>query len=131
MFTILKQKSSMDKPLCIDVKIIVDFFIYLILFISLCIYVFLRLKWKQVNSQNIILYFNLIDISHILTLGLSLLVGFILQEKHFIFTLLLALVIGGFFISNISFSVKNRSKYKEAKRNRRKIIDSSILDQEI
>lgn len=131
MFTILKQKSSMDKPLCIDVKIIVDFFIYLILFISLCIYVFLRLKWKQVNSQNIILYFNLIDISHILTLGLSFLVGFILQEKHFIFTLILAIVISMFFISNISFSVKNREKYKEAKRNRRKIIDSSILDQEI
>ncbi len=131
MFTILKEKSSMDKPLCIDVKIIVDFFIYLILFISLCIYVFLRLKWKQVNSQNIILYFNLIDISHILTLGLSLLVGFILQEKHFIFTLILAIVISMFFISNISFSVKNREKYKEAKRNRRKIIDSSILDQEI
>jgi|GEM_PF-2193166 len=131
MFTILKEKSSMDKPLCIDVKIIVDFFIYLILFITLCIYVFLRLKWKQVSSQNIILYFNLIDISHILTLGLSLLVGFILQEKHFIFTLILAIVISMFFISNISFSVKNREKYKEAKRNRRKTIDSSILDQGI
>lgn len=112
-----------------SVEIIVDIFLSLFLFICLCVNVYLR-RYCEVTEQNIITHYNLVRVSYLLSFALCFLTGFIFKEKDWFFLPAILLVMVWFFVSNISFIVKQRGLYEEVKR-KQKLSEDSILDQEI
>jgi len=81
-------------------------------------------------GENIILRYNLVRLSYLFAFALCFLIGFVFMEKGWVFITLMSLVTIWFFISNISFLVKQKSLYIEEKR-KQKLYKETILDQEI
>lgn len=111
-------------------QLIVDIFLSVILFICLCINVFLRRHWQRIDNKNIIITYRLVRVSFLFSFVLCFMTGFLFMEKNWFSLSGIIIVTGWFFVSNILFIQKQKQLYKETVQKER-LKESHVLDQDI
>lgn len=111
-------------------QLTVDIFLSIILFICLCINVFLRRRWQWIDNKNIIITYRLVKISFLFSFVLCFITGFIFMEKNWFSLSGIIIVTVWFFVSNIVFIEKQKQLYKETVR-KEHLKRNHVLDQEI